>query len=88
MNGMVRAIVPGMKTTMEMVVQGRYGVGVLECDAIVIEWAAEHMAQSVGCDLAVKEWRRINRKRERMGQYTTIPKWGSLLWDAFSAQVR
>lgn len=69
----------------ETICEERYGVNALTADAIVIEWAAEHMAKTTGYEAAARAWRRINSRRERMGKYTTIPQWGSKMFAAFLA---
>lgn len=68
----------------ETVCEERYGVNALTCDAIVIEWSADFLAEQVGLVQAMAEWKRINRKRERRGVYTTIPRYfGSPQWKAY-----
>lgn len=81
-----------MKTTtqtvkIENVIAGRYGVDAMACDALTIEWAAEHMADTVGEDRAMAEWSRLNAKRSRAGRYTSTPRYGSKLWAAFCRAV-
>ena len=49
-----------MKTTtqtvkIENVIVGRYGVDAMASDALTVEWAAEHMADTVGEDRAMAE---------------------------------
>lgn len=61
----------------------RYDANPLTCEAIVIEWAAEHMADTEGEDRAIAEWMRTNARRQKAGKYTDIPRYGSKLWAAF-----
>ena len=71
------------KTTIETVIKTRYGVDAMQADAITVEWAAEHLAGIVGTEVAGAEWKRFNRKRERVGRYTTIPRYKSPLWESY-----
>ena len=71
----------------EDVIATRYGVDAMACDALTVEWAAEHMADTVGEDRAMAEWSRLYSKRNRAGRYTTTPRYGSKLWAAFSRAV-
>ena len=64
----------------------RYDVNALSCDAIVIGWAADILAESAGHAAAAKAWRALNRKRERLGRYTTIPQYGTPMFAAFCAK--
>ena len=74
------------KVTIETVIRTRYGIEPEQADALVIEWAAEHLASIIGVDAAGAEWKRINRKRNKAGRYTSIPAWKSLLWDSYFAK--
>ena len=73
------------KQKIESVCEERYGVGMLACDALVIEWAAEHIAKTDGPVRAAREWKRANAKRYRLGKYTTIPQYGTELFKAYFA---
>jgi predicted Ser/Thr protein kinase len=73
------------KKALENLVSSRYGVNALNCDANVIEWAAGKLAETLGADVAACEWRRVNRRREKLGLYTTIPQFGSAMWKGFWA---
>jgi SOS response regulatory protein OraA/RecX len=73
------------KKVIENVIADVYGVNALNCDAIVVEWAAGRLEETHGADVAASEWRRLNARRVRLGLYTTIPQWGSTLWTAFFA---
>lgn len=75
-----------IKPTIVEILRTRYGVNEMEADAITVEWAAEHMAETQGADVAGKAWKRLNAKRERMGRYTTIPRWNTALWAAYFAK--
>jgi hypothetical protein len=72
------------KNAIENMVSATYGANALNCDAIVIEWAAGKLAES-DVAFAAKEWRRVNRRREKLGKYTTIPQYGTALFAAFFA---
>jgi hypothetical protein len=74
------------KTTIVEILRTRYGVNEIEADAITVEWAAEHMAETQGADVAAAAWKRLNAKRERMGRYATIPRYGSPLWNAYTGR--
>ena len=74
------------KATIETVIQTRYGVSPIEADAVVVEWAASHLAETVGVEKAAKAWRKMNAKREKMGRYTSIPQWGTPFWTAYFAR--
>lgn len=69
----------------ENLVAERYGVNALNCSALTIEWAAGILAETVGAEDAGKEWKRVNRRRENLGVYTTIPQWGTPLYRAYFA---
>lgn len=71
----------------EDVIATRYGVDAMACDALTVEWAAEHMADSEGEDRAMSEWSRLNAKHRRAGRYTSTPRYNSKLWAAFSRMV-
>jgi hypothetical protein len=71
----------------EDVLATRYGANIATCDALTVEWAAEHMADIVGEERAEAEWARVNRGIERSGRYTATPRYGSKLWTAFSARL-
>lgn len=73
------------KRALENVVANVYGANALNCDANVIEWAAGKLAETVGADVAAREWKRVNARRYRLGQYTTIPQFGTALWAGFWA---
>jgi hypothetical protein len=70
---------------LENVVADRYEVSALNCEALVIEWAAEHIAKTHGVAVAAKEWKRVNARRYRLGLYTTIPQYGTALYAAYFA---
>lgn len=72
------------KNAIENMVASTYGANALNCDAIVIEWAAGKLAET-DVAFAAREWKRVNRRREKLGRYTTIPQYGTALWDAFFA---
>jgi hypothetical protein len=75
-----------MKSTdklIENVVADRYDANALQCDSIVIEWAADSVAQSHGVEKAAQEWKRVNARRHKLGRYTTIPAYGSPLYAAY-----
>ena len=78
-----------MKTTSKNVIENliadRYGVNALNCDDIVINWAAHVLVETHSVEFAGAEWRRLNRRREKLGRYTTIPDHGSALWGAYFA---
>ena len=61
----------------------RYGVDVLTAPAEAIEWAAEHLADTIGTKAAAAAWRKVNARRNRAGIYTSTPAYGSKLWGAF-----
>jgi hypothetical protein len=63
----------------------RYGVGALEAPALAVQWAAEHLADTIGHVDAMAAWRKLNAKRHRAGIYTSTPDYGSKLWGAFAA---
>jgi hypothetical protein len=75
------------QTKIENVIATRYDVDALECSALTVCWAAEHMADTVGEDVAEAEWARLNRRRERAGRCTTSPTYGSKLWAAFCRRL-
>lgn len=70
---------------LENVVADRYDANALECDAIVIEWAADQIVKTHGVAVAAKEWKRVNARRNRLGKYTTIPQWGTAIHAAYFA---
>ena len=95
-DGIVTALLLTMNTTtnstnattakmLENVVADRYDVNAIECDAIVIEWAAEQIAKTHGVAVAAKEWKRVNARRYRLGRYTTIPQYGTAIYAAYFA---
>lgn len=67
----------------ENVCAERYGVSALNCEALTIEWAAEHVAKTHGVAVAAAEWKRVNARRYRLGLYTTIPQYGTALFAAY-----
>lgn len=69
----------------ENLIADRYDANALNCSALVVEWAAGVMAETDGAAAAGKEWRRVNRRREKLGVYTTIPQWGTPLYQAYFA---
>ena len=71
--------------TVETVLQTRYGVSLLNADATTVEWAATHLAETVGVNVAAKAWRKANAKRARFGVYTAIPQWGTPMFAAYFA---
>jgi hypothetical protein len=71
------------KATIGTVITQRYGISEDAADAMVVEWAAEHLATLIGVDAAAKAWKRLNAKRHRAGRYTSIPAWGSPMWNAY-----
>jgi hypothetical protein len=70
-------------TTLTATLANRYGVTVLTAPAEAIEWAAEHIADTIGASAAAAAWRKANARRARAGLYTSIPAYGSKLWGAF-----
>lgn len=74
-----------MANAIENVVSSVYGANALDCDAVVVEWAAGKLAES-SVDFAAREWRRVNHRREKLGKYTTIPQYGTVLFSAFFAK--
>lgn len=69
---------------LETTITTRYGVNALDCDALTVEWAAEHLARVSGDVSGVaKAWRRLNARRHKAGRHTTIPAWGTALFAAF-----
>jgi len=73
----------GATKMIENIVADRYGVNALNCDAIVVEWAAGIVEGTHGAAVAAKEWRRVNSRRQRLGAYTSIPQYGTSLWTAY-----
>jgi len=70
------------KNVIENLISSHYGANALNCEAIVIEWAAGKLAET-DVNVAAKEWRRVNNRREKLGRYTTIPQYGTALWGAY-----
>ena len=71
-----------MKTLLDLI-SSRYGVNGLSCDALVVEWAATVLAETVGTEKAAKAWKRLNASRAKAGRYTSIPKWGTAFWGPY-----
>lgn len=69
----------------EALIASRYGVDALTCEALVIEWAAEVLAKTEPVAKVAREWKKLNRRREKMGRYTNIPPYGSALRAAYFA---
>jgi len=74
------------KRIIENLIADRYGVNALNCDDVVVNWAAHVLAETHGVTVAASEWKRLNARRYRLGVYTTIPDFGSKLWDAYFAK--
>ena len=70
----------------ENLIADRYGVNALNCDNIVVEWATGLLEGTHGADTAAREWKRLNSRRERLGAYTSIPQWGTAMYQAFFAK--
>jgi hypothetical protein len=71
------------KRMLENVVADVYDVNALNCDHIVIEWAADRLAETAGIEVAAREWKRVNARRHKLGVYTTIPFLGNALYAAY-----
>jgi hypothetical protein len=67
----------------ENVVADRYDANALQCDALVIEWAADAVAQAHGVETAAAQWKRVNARRRKLGKYTTSPTYGTALYHAY-----
>ena len=76
------------KITLETVIQSRYGVSLISCDSIVVEWAAHHLATLTDVFVAGQAWRKAESKRNKLGKYTAIPGYNDPLYDAFTAKNR
>lgn len=74
---------PATVRAIENLIASRYDANALMCDAIVVEWAAGILAESIGDEAAAKEWKRLNARREKMGRYTTIPVWASPMFNPY-----
>lgn len=75
-----RVIMSSSTCVIENLIESRYGANALTCEPLVVEWAAEHLAKSIGKDKAAGEWKRLNARREALGKYTTIPSYTSALF--------
>lgn len=64
-------------------ITSRYGVAALECDDIVVGWAAAVLAETAGNMEAAKQWKKLNAQRERAGRYTSIPEYASPMYRAY-----
>jgi hypothetical protein len=61
-----------------------YGVNPVQCEPIVLEWAA-HKAIELGADAAdvAKQWKRINARRYRLGVHAPIPSYSHPCFAAY-----
>lgn len=69
----------------ENLIAERYGVNALQCDHIVVQWAALVLAETHGVTVAAREWKRLNARRYRLGVYASIPSWGEALYAPYFA---
>lgn len=72
-----------MTSELTSTIRTRYDVDPLDCDALTVEWAASLVALTYTPELAARQWRTLNRARERLGRCTTIPTWSSPLFRAY-----
>lgn len=58
----------------------RYGVTVEEAGPISVVWAAEHLMELEGVDVAKKQLRAVNRRREKLGKRPAYVDYGHPLF--------
>lgn len=58
------------------IIESIYGVNPVQCDLIVIEWAATKALEKDSASNVAKEWKALNRKRSRLGIITANPPYG------------
>lgn len=61
------------KVTLETVCRDRYGISIDQADALVLDWAATYLGTVIDPKAAADQWRRENRRREKLGRYTSFP---------------
>ena len=64
------------------ITETRYGVNALQCDAIVIEWACDHMLKTESPATVKAALRALNSKRAKLGKYNYSPRFGQVLFNA------
>ena len=64
------------------ITETRYGVNALQCAALTIEWACDHMLETASPATVKAALRTLNNRREKLGKYNYSPRYGQALFNA------